>query len=462
MTKMESLKDTNKKSVLGLKEEISFFIGNIGNIPIMTLIGTFLLIFYTDVVGLNPAAVATLFIIARVFDGFNDPLMGYVIDHLPHTKWGKFRAYLAIGSLVCSLNFVLLWVGPSLAPSGKLLIAYISYFLIGISFDLMDIPLNSLIPVMSETGRDRNILSLIKSLGYMIGTVIFSVVTIPFVMSFPTSEEGYNTLIILTSIFIFTCSFIGAAGVKERIEPISKERYKLKDLLKILSARPVSTHFLSNLISAIGSGANTAAGIYFFYYVIKKPELISIVAIFIVIGIIIGLIIGSPLLNKYGKKYTLVIGSLIAAIPKFIILLVNPIEILIIFSIFGITGIGTGLTLIVGYGLQADNTDYVEWNEGRRAEGAIASLVSFIQKAGLGIGAAIPGYILAATGYAPNVEQTHLAIQGIYWAYITIPAILGIIGALIILFGYPLTRDFNAKIARELNQRREDAKKNIN
>ncbi len=453
----ESSTLNSKKSVLNAKEKITFFIGNIGNIPLMTLIGTFLLIFYTDVVGLNPAAVATLFIIARVIDAFNDPLMGFIIDHLPRTKWGKFRPYLAIGSLICSLNFILLWLGPSLVIAGKLLIAYISYFLIGITFDMMDIPLNSLIPVMTETGKDRNTLTIIKSVGYIAGTVIFTVITIPFVTSFPTIAQGYHTLIVGTAIFIFVCSFIGAWGVKERIKPIATQRYKLKDFKKILSARPVSTHFFSNLITAIGSGSNTAAGIYFWTYVVKRPDLIGLVAVFIVMGILIGFVIGSPMLNRFGKKHTWVIGALISNIPYFFILIVNPENFLLIFSIFGITGIGIGLTSIVGYGLQADNTDYIEWRHGDRTEAAIASLVSFIQKAGLGIGAAIPGYILAATGYIPNVEQTTTAIQGIYWAYITLPAIFGIIGALIILFWYPLTRELNAQIAKELNQRRLDA-----
>jgi Na+/melibiose symporter-like transporter len=162
MTEIIDLKHNN---LITKKEKISFFIANLGNIPIMTLMNAFLLIFYTDVVGLNPAAVAILFIFARVLDGFNDPIIGYIVDHLPRTKWGKFRPYIVLGSLFCSLNYIILWLGPSLATNGKLLIAYISYILFGITFDLMDVPLNSLIPVMTEEEKERNSLSLIKSLG---------------------------------------------------------------------------------------------------------------------------------------------------------------------------------------------------------------------------------------------------------------------------------------------------------
>ena len=128
---MVDLVDSKSNSMLNTKEKISFYIANMGNIPIMTLMNAFLLIFYTDVVGLNPLAVAILFLATRVLDGVNDPVIGYIVDHFPRTKWGKIRPYLVLGSLFCSLNYMLLWLGPSLAPTGKLAIAYISYILMG-------------------------------------------------------------------------------------------------------------------------------------------------------------------------------------------------------------------------------------------------------------------------------------------------------------------------------------------
>ena len=109
--------------------------------------------------------------------------------------------------------------------------------------------------------------------------------------------------------------------------------------------------------------------------------------------------------------------------------------------------------MIVGYGLQADNTDYVEWKQGNRAEAAIASLVSFVNKAGLGVGAALVAFILAITGYVPGSPPPS-AIEGILWSFIIIPAILGLIGGLIILFFYPLTKKRNTEIALALEERR--------
>lgn len=156
------------KNKIGLREKAAFACANVGNVPIMALISGYLLIFYTDVCGMNPFAVGTLFLITKLLDGVNDPIMGFVVDHLKPGRLGRFRPCLIFGTIICGLNYILLWLGPAYAPDGlKLLIAYISYILIGITFDLMDIPLNSMIPVMSDDMKERNLLSLIKGAAYM-------------------------------------------------------------------------------------------------------------------------------------------------------------------------------------------------------------------------------------------------------------------------------------------------------
>nr|WP_288860178.1 MFS transporter [uncultured Faecalicatena sp.] len=114
-----------------LKEKAAFTLLNAGNIPVTMIVSSFLLIFYTNVVGLNPAACATLFLIARIVDAVNDPFVGFVIDRIPDTKLGHFRFTLIIGAVLCGLNYLLLWFGPLMIPAGKLAIAYISYLLLG-------------------------------------------------------------------------------------------------------------------------------------------------------------------------------------------------------------------------------------------------------------------------------------------------------------------------------------------
>ena len=444
---------------IGMKEKLAYFSVNIGNIPIMTLIGSFLLIFYTDVAGLDPAAVATMFIITRVLDGLNDPIMGYIVDHLPNTRWGRFRPYIVIGTAICGLNYILLWLGPSMATYNKLAIAYVSYFLIGISFDLMDVPLNSLIPVMSANEKERGSLAVIKSLGYGIGGILFTIPIVPFVLAFPTQQLGYHAVILIAVAFTIGFSAIGTAGIKERIKPVTKERYKAKDLLKIFSLTPVLGLFFTSLLGSIAGASTGASAMYYFTYVVGDASLFSTFAIITVLLGGVGFLIAIYLIRKIGNKSIWIYGTIFTIIPVIPVLFIPPSETWWALFFLGMSRIGASFAGVVNYAMQADLMDYIEWRRGFRSEGAIASTFSFIVKAGMGIGAAIPGYIFAATGYVPDLHpQAPLAILGINVAFIGFPLILTILSVVCMLFLYPITKTASKQIQADLAKKREGAR----
>ena len=184
-----------------MREKLSFAMANFGNIPIMTLINGYLLIFYTNICGLSPAACATLFLIARFLDAINDPLVGFIIDHLPTRKMGHFRPTLILGTILCSVNFLLLWFGPMLSTSGKLAIAYVSYILLGVLFPVMDISLNSLLPVMTEDMNYRNtsIVGLAAALGMGVSQASASLSAFP---AWVTTIFGKSPVVIATLVAI--------------------------------------------------------------------------------------------------------------------------------------------------------------------------------------------------------------------------------------------------------------------
>lgn len=438
------------------REKTAFTLANFGNIPIMTLIGAYLLIFYTDVVGLDPAAVATLFLITRIFDGLNDPIMGYVVDHLPRTKMGRFRSYLIIGAIVCSLNYILLWFGPLWAPSGKLAIAYITYILIGITFDMMDIPLNSLIPAMTDNEKERSSLSIIKGISYVVGAMIVSVGA-PLILSNAENQiTAYYIIIFGAVALVLVCSIVGALGVRERIQPSKhNEKYSIKDVLRIITLHPVLALFASTLLFGVSTAAGSSSNIYFFTYILNnRLELLSVVSMVSLIGLVPAMAMSGLIVEKFGKKRTFTFGLLVFGLgPLLRLLNITHIPLLMISSI--LTGIGSGIIITVMYSLQADNVDFVEHKTNFRAEGCIASINSFVVKAGQGLGSAIPGYILAATGYVPNVAQAETAKFGIVLNTIIFPAVLALLASVVFGLGYNLTREEITKMAEELRERRK-------
>ena len=423
-----------------MREKLSFAMANFGNIPVMTLINGYLLIFYTNICGLSPAACATLFLIARFLDAINDPLVGFIIDHLPTRKMGHFRPTLILGTILCSVNFLLLWFGPMLSTSGKLAIAYVSYILLGVLFPVMDISLNSLLPVMTEDMKERNSLSTIKGLAYVIGALVIGVAA-PLILGDTSNKQGYINLVLIMTAVIFFFSIIGTMGVKERVKPQMENSYSVKELFKILSQKPVYITFLAVLLYSIGSNIVNAANTYFYTYIFEDLTLASIITLITCVTVFPAIMVIGNLIGRFGKKKMYAIGLALAGLAPIIRLLdVRSIPLLIVSVL--IAGIGAGFAAPLNYGIQADNTDYIEVSMGIRAEGAVASLSSFVSKCAMGIGGAIPGYLLQLAGFDSKAAvQNDDVINVIVLCVLILPAIVNVVAIVIFSKGYPITKE---------------------
>ena len=423
-----------------MREKLSFAMANFGNIPVMTLINGYLLIFYTNICGLSPAACATLFLIARFLDAINDPLVGFIIDHLPTRKMGHFRPTLILGTILCSANFLLLWFGPMLSTSGKLAIAYVSYILLGVLFPVMDISLNSLLPVMTEDMKERNSLSSIKGLAYVIGALVIGVAA-PLILGDTSNKQGYINLVLIMTAVIFFFSIIGTMGVKERVKPQMENSYSVKELFKILSQKPVYITFLAVLLYSIGSNIVNAANTYFYTYIFEDLTLASIITLITCVTVFPATMVIGNLIGRFGKKKMYAIGLALAGLAPIIRLLdVRSIPLLIVSVL--IAGIGAGFAAPLNYGIQADNTDYIEMSMGIRAEGAVASLSSFVSKCAIGIGGAIPGYLLQLAGFDSKAAvQNDDGINVIVLCVLILPAIVNVVAIVIFSKGYPITKE---------------------
>ena len=423
-----------------MREKLSFAMANFGNIPIMTLINGYLLIFYTNICGLSPAACATLFLIARFLDAINDPLVGFIIDHLPTRKMGHFRPTLILGTILCSVNFLLLWFGPMLSTSGKLAIAYVSYILLGVLFPVMDISLNGLLPVMTEDMKERNSLSTIKGLAYVIGALVIGVAA-PLILGDTSNKQGYINLVLIMTAVIFFFSIIGTMGVKERVKPQMENSYSVKELFKILSQKPVYITFLAVLLYSIGSNIVNAANTYFYTYIFEDLTLASIITLITCVAVFPATMVIGNLIGRFGKKKMYAIGLALAGLAPIIRLLdVRSIPLLIVSVL--IAGIGAGFAAPLNYGIQADNTDYIEVSMGIRAEGAVASLSSFVSKCAMGIGGAIPGYLLQLAGFDSKAAvQNDDVINVIVLCVLILPAIVNVVAIVIFSKGYPITKE---------------------
>ena len=404
------MSEKSKKQKVSIVEKMGLFMVCAGNIPLMGLLSGFFMIYYTNVVGLEPAALATLFLISKVVDGISDPIMGYFLDKFPVTKMGKFRPMIILGTIICVINYILLWFGAVWIPVGKYVIVYVTYLLLGWTFDIMDISKNSLLPVMSADDKERNSLSLFNALGTMIGSAVLAVAA-PILVAEGTLQN-YYVLIFGSMAMVLVLSIAGALCVKERVafEGKKEESYTFRELLQFLRYKPVWALFLVALVVGVGSNIAGGAGAYFYTYILGDMTLMSWV-------------------------------SLVSMITALRLIDVRSMLLIYISTVAG--GVAGGCIAPLTTSIQADNTTYVQYKTGKRAEAAIASLTSFITKVAQGLGGAIPGYVLAATGFVTgSVAQPESINTGIILCVLILPIILTSAGA--ILFGTQYTLDKKA------------------
>lgn len=421
-------------------ETLCFLLCNIGNIPLMILLSTFFLIFYTDVVGLDPGKLATLFLISKIVDGISDPIMGYLLDRFPVTRHGKFRPILIIGTLICVANYILLWFGAVWVPAGQYVVVYITYLLLGWTFDIMDISLNSLLPVMTAEPKERNTLSLTKMIGYVGGAIAISVLG-PVIVADGTLNSYYK-LIFGAMAVVLVGSIVGALGVKERVtfKGDPSEKYGFKDLLSFLTAKPILITFIAALIYGIGTQLQSGANAYFYTYIMGDLSLLAGVSGMSIAGMLPAMILSPVIANKIGKKKVYVLGLIIAA-AGYAVRFLNLTSLPLLYVSAVIVSMGGGFTATLMYGIQADNTTFIQYKTGKRAEAAVASLSSFISKVGQGIAGALPGYVLAATGFVAKAAQQNASVtSGIMACVVVVPMVLCLTSLLIFGIGYNLTK----------------------
>ena len=204
------------------KEKLAYGLGAIGKDMVYMLSASYILYYYQDILGVSAAAMGVILLVARVFDAFNDPIMGVIVAKTK-TKWGKFRPWLMIGTLTNAVILVLMFSAPpTLSGGGMVAYAAVTYILWGVTYTMMDIPYWSMIPAFTEGGKDREGLSALARSCAGVGSALISIVTVMAVsalghMAGGTEENyellGYSRLsIIVAVVFVvfiaITCIFI--------------------------------------------------------------------------------------------------------------------------------------------------------------------------------------------------------------------------------------------------------------
>jgi GPH family glycoside/pentoside/hexuronide:cation symporter len=445
---------------LSVREKVGYGLGDFAANIVFQTVMIFLMYYYTDIFGIPVAAVGTLFLLSRIWDAVNDPLMGAVSDRTK-SKHGRFRPWIKWTALPFGVLAVLMFTTPDLSVEGKIIYAYVTYILMMMIYTANNIPYGALSGVMTSDSIERTSLNSYRFVFGQSAALMVQGLTLPLIAFLGAGDKqlGYQLTMGLFAAIAVVLFYVTFYNTKERIEPPKEQKTPLKDDLKdLMKNRPWMILFLMGLVTFIFLSLRIAVGLYYFQYYVGDESLFSWFAVLGTIGLIIGIPLSKPLTKKFGKRNTYIMSNALSGLAVLALFLPGPEQWKWAYAISALVGFFNGPGVPILWAMYADTADYAEWRFGRRATGIVFSAATFGQKFGWGIGGALTGWLLALFNYVPNMDQSPEAIFGIKLMLSIIPGTL-MIASVILLFFYNLSEDFMLKVQGELNTRREQQDK---
>lgn len=442
--------------ILSLKEKIGYGMGDAGSCMIWSVLALYLTWFYTDVYGLDPAIVGTLFLVIRVFDAFSDPVMGAICDRT-RTRWGKFRPWLLWMAVPFGLGAVLMFTTPDLSMNGKIIYAWITYLVMSLIYTAINIPYCSVAGVITLNPKERMGCLSWRFFLNGLATLIVSSSILPLTdwLGDGSRASGFQlTMMIMggaaTLMFLF-CFF----SIKERVVSIKTNetlRKDLKDIIKNDQWLLMITITFLNVFPAFIRGAVT---IYYATYVMQAS--VGFITFFMALGVacnMLGSVIAKPLTDRFDKIKLFRIINIILGILSFALWFVDPHSLTPLLALFIVINI---LHLIqsgpILWAMMSDVDDYGDWKLGKRLTGISFAGNLFMLKMGLAVAGAIVAWILSYTGYIANKPQQNTqALQGIIMMFSLLPMVSYFLSAWIVRY-FKLNDTFLEKIKVDLAKR---------
>lgn len=452
---------------LSFKEKYSFGIGALGKDLCYAIVSSYLMIYFTDSIGLAPAFVGNLFLVARLWDAINDPAMGMIVDNTK-SKWGKFRPWILIGTLVNAIVLIFLFKKPeSLSMSSLYMYYSVMYILWGMTYTIMDIPYWSMLPSLSKTNEERAQMSVIPRIFASTAWLIIGAFGLSIINKLGNGNQtkGYEAFALIISIIFVLTSIITVVNVKDNscnlVEANKKaEKTSLKKAFKLIKENDQLMVFIGvvlayNLVSQLSGGM----AIYYFKYVVGNENMYQVYTAFAGLAEIAALMIFPMLSKKLNKKGVFRLACYLPAMGL-IILLLSGIFVpgnAVLIALSGITvKLGSGFSLGATTVMLADVIDYGEVRFGSRNESIVASFQTLLVKTASAVSAWLIGVGLTIVGYIPNITQTPSTIFGMRILMVAVPSIITILGFFIYVKGYKLQGEYQEKIMEELNKKRDN------
>lgn len=440
-------------SKLSLKRILAFAsTDTAGNLLYCTLT-SYIMYFYTDVLGISVAAAGMILLVARFVDALDAPVWGIVIDHT-RTRWGQSRPYWLWLSVPFGVAVFLAFLVPDLSSTGKTVYALITYIAAGIIYTGISASMSSALPNLTYDSDERVRLNSWRSNGGMIGYLITASLTLPLVDFFGKDNDklGFSVTVGIFAVIAILLLLFAFSGTKEIGTSEKTKSISIRESFRAIKGNwPWITLVIVFIFYWLGNTARASTVIYYSEYNLGHKNWASILNGLVVVQMV-SITLLPYLVKRLIKSHTQIIGLSLAALGQLIIGFSGS-NLTLIIAGWTISSLGTGIAVTLPFAMLSDTVDYGEWKSGIRASGFLTAVgISFCIKLGSGLGSFIPSVILDATGYEANVTQTDQSLAAIKFCFTWLPAIFFAVGA-IIMMKYIKYEKNESRIRQELAAR---------
>ncbi len=464
--------DTTQKMIItndkpfGWRDKIGYMFGDVGNNFSFNMVNSFLMIFYTNILGLSGAMVGLLFLVARTVDAIADVTVGRLVDNSPLTKEGRFKPWIRrmkYPLLICSIILFVPWV-KDLSMGLRLGYVFLTYLLWGIFYSTVNIPYGSMAASLSDQPSDKTSLSTFRSVGAAIGGSIVAYV-VPVFMYVGNSQQisgsRFFIVVVVCSLLGFLSYMMLTRMTTERIRTAKSDPIPLGNLMKsLLKNKALIVLVIVDIVVVINQNLTMVTTAYLFNDYFRDKAAMSVAMVFNYIVVIILAPFSGWLVKRFGRKESSVVALTFGAISYAILAVMHTHNVILYLSMVLLGALGAGMFGMMVWAFITDVIDNQQVLTGIREDGIVYGINSFSRKVAQALAGGFGGIMLTLIGYqssaAGGIVQSASVANSIYYLATGVPAICCGVAALILLFFYPLTKkrvNRNAEILRQEAQK---------
>ena len=445
------MNDLRPTRPFGLRDKLGYLFGDFGNDFTFILSSSFLMKFYTDVMGVEAAVIGAVMMIARFVDAFSDVAMGRICDRSRVTAAGKFKPWIKRMCIPVALSSFLIYQSGLAGRSMAFKIGYLfaTYILWGsVFYTSINIPYGSMASAISADPDDRQSLSTYRSMGGTFAGVIigagvpmFSYVTVNdrSVLSGERFTLIAGVFSVLAVLSYLACYFMTTERVRPREAPVQRQQQHIFAMLsRALTNRALISIIVASIITLLAqlTMQSMAGYVYPNYY--NSPTAQSMSTMIMLAAMTVAALSAKPLAKRIGKAEVSIVSNLFAAAVCGILYLFRPQNVWVFVALQGLQWLGLGMFSMVSWALITDVIDASELKNGVREDGSVYALYSFSRKLGQAASAGLTGALLSTIGYSQATAFDPPVTEGIFDIATLVPGLGFALLALVLWFWYPL------------------------